>query len=491
MKNTLQFPRNFSRSVRLITLALLALGLAVRAQAQTLNYFADFDGKNGSVPGPVIQGTDGNFYGTTFEGGAYSQGNVFRVTPTGKLNSIYSFCSQPNCADGQRPESAPVLGSDGNLYGVTNSGGSSANSGVVYKMTLGGKITTLYSFCATPRPCNDGQYPTGVIQASDGNFYGTTESGGKFGSGTIFQISPSGAFKLLYTFCSLANCADGGIPLFPPMQGSDGNLYGATNGGGTAEGESGVVYELTPDGAFKVLQNFCYPFSATCYTGAYPTRLVQDADGNFFGTTTTGGSYNSGTVFEITSTGKFIGLHRFTYSGRVAATWGLTLASDGNLYGVATDNANFASATSNVPNIYGIIFRITPAGEFTTLASFYDAPIGPLFQGTDGNLYGTTDEGGPGDSGYGYGTVFKLSIGSNPLVKTVPGAGKAGQSIIVLGNHLTGATGVTFNGLSAEFKVESDTYIRATVPAGATTGVVAVATPAGTLNSSPQFVVMK
>jgi uncharacterized repeat protein (TIGR03803 family) len=204
------------------------------------------------------------------------------------------------------------------------------------------------------------------------------------------------------------------------MQGSDGNLYGGTNAGGNGGGE---VYQLTLDGTFKVLQNFCYDFSDTCFTGAYPTRLVQDDQGNFFGTAANGGSYNSGTVFEITSTNKFVGLHRFTFGGRVAASWGLTLASDGNLYGVATDNDNFASAIGNyVPNIYGIIFRITPAGEFTTLASFYNGPGGPLFQGTDGNLYGTTAEGGPGDSGYGYGTVYKLSIGSSPMVKTVPTA---------------------------------------------------------------------
>jgi uncharacterized repeat protein (TIGR03803 family) len=466
--------------------AVLTFSLSVCAQAQTLTYLANFNGKNGSVPGPVIQATDGNFYGTTFSGGAHSQGNVFRMTPTGKLNSIYSFCSLPNCADGQSPESAPVLGSDGNLYGVTNSGGS-ANSGVVYKMTLGGKITTLYSFCAT-RPCNDGQYPTGVIQASDGNLYGTTSSGGKFNSGTIFQISPSGAFKLLYTFCSLANCADGGIPLFPPMQGSDGNLYGGANAGGNA---GGVVYELTQAGTLNVLQNFCYGFSSTCYTGAYPTRLVQDDQGNLFGTAANGGSYNSGTVFEITSTDKFIGLHRFTFSGRVAAIWGLTLASDGNLYGVATDNATFASATGNKPNVYGIIFRITPAGDFTTLASFYDAPNGPLFQGTDGNLYGTTGEGGPGNSGYGYGTVFKLSIGSSPMVETVPVAGKVGTQVLILGNHLTGTSSVTFSGVAAAFTVESDTYIKATVPKGATTGPVSVVTPSGMLNGNPQFVVTK
>jgi uncharacterized repeat protein (TIGR03803 family) len=272
------------------------------------------------------------------------------------------------------------------------------------------------------------------------------------------------------------------------MQGSDGNLYGGTNAGGNGGGE---VYQLTLDGTFKVLQNFCYDFSDTCFTGAYPTRLVQDDQGNFFGTAANGGSYNSGTVFEITSTNKFVGLHRFSYSGGVAPIWGLTLASDGNLYGVGTNDANFAGVVGNVPNIYGIIFRITPAGEFTTLASFYDGPGGPLYQATDGQLYGTTGEGGPGNSGYGYGTVFKLSIASGPLVKTVPAAGKVGRSVLILGNGLSGTTGVTFNGVQAAFTVESDTYIRATVPKGATTGTVSVFTPAGTLNSNPQFVVMR
>src|SRR5258708_8743666 len=113
----------------------LTFSLAVGAQAQTVTYLANFNGKNGSGPGPVIQATDGNFYGTTVHGGAYSQGNVFRSTPTGKLSSIYSFCSQTGCADGQYPITAPILGTDGNLYGVTSSG--DTNAGTVYKMTLG------------------------------------------------------------------------------------------------------------------------------------------------------------------------------------------------------------------------------------------------------------------------------------------------------------------------------------------------------------------
>jgi uncharacterized repeat protein (TIGR03803 family) len=481
-----------AKSLRTLGVALACAAItfshAVCAQAQTVTYLANFNGRNGSVPGPVIQATDGNFYGTTFAGGTHSKGNVFRMTPTGEITSIYSFCSQANCADGQAPFTAPVLGSDGNLYGVTSLGGK--NAGVIYKLTLGGKITILHTFCSSS--CDDGDDPTGLTLGSDGNFYGTTTSDGKFDSGTVFQISPTGNFKLLHTFCSLANCADGGIPTFPPMQGSDGKLYGGTNAGGTGGfNGGGEIYQLALDGTFKVIQNFCYGFSETCFTGAYPSGLLQDDQGNFFGTNSNGGSYDSGTVFEITSTNKFVGLHRFIYGGKVAPSWGLTLASDGNLYGVATDDANFASATGNKPSIYGIIFRITPAGEFTTLASFYNGPSGPLFQGTDGNLYGTTGEGGPGDSGYGYGTVYKISIGSSPMVKTVPTAGKVGKQVLILGNGLTGTSSVTFSSVPAAFTVESDTYIKATVPKGATTGVVSVVTPAGTLNSNPQFVVTK
>jgi uncharacterized repeat protein (TIGR03803 family) len=469
--------------------AALAFSMAACAQAQIVINLANFDGKNGSGPVGLIQATDGNFYGTTELGGAHGKGTVFRMTPTGQITSIYSFCEQANCADGQRPITAPVLGSDGNLYGVTNTGGSHAKSGTIYKMTLDGKITTLHVFSCPTSACADGQYPTGIVEASDGYFYGTATNGGEFNSGTIFRISPTGRFELLHTFCSAANCADGGIPLFPPIQASDGNFYGGTNAGGGRDvaTQGGVVYKLTPGGTLTVVQDFCYGFSDTCLTGAYPTRLVQDAKGNFFGTTASGGSYNSGTAFEITSTGQFVGLHRFTYSGGVDAATGLILASDGNLYGVALDNANFAGE----PGGHGIIFEITAAGEFATLATFEDCPIGPLFQGTDGSFYGVTGLGGKGNSGYGFGTVYRLSNGLSPFARTVPAAAKAGKTVLILGNNLTGSSSVTFNGVAAKFTVVSDTYIKTTVPAGATTGAVSVVTPTGTLNSNPQFIVTK
>ncbi len=461
-----------------------AFGLLGFAQAQTVTTLVKFNGSNGWQPfGPVVQATDGNFYGTTaFGGNGY--GNVYQVTPSGKVTSIYSFCSETNCADGQTPETPPILGSDGNLYGVTLAGGSSGN-GVFYRMTLAGRITVLHSFCSSSG-CTDGANPSGVMQASDGNFYGSA-SGGTQGVGMIFKISPSGNLTTTYTFCSQANCADGAYVGFPPIQGIDGNFYGVTDGGGTESG--GVLYELTASGTYKVLYNFC--LTGSCPGGSIPNTIVQDSKGNFFGTTLSGGSFIAGTAFEFTSAGTYKVLHNFSASG-VGQAQALTLASDGNLYGMTGGGSPLDGGDG-----VGSIFEITPAGRFTSLYTFCNCgnptngynPEGALFQGTDGNFYETTIFGGT--SGQNYGTVFKLSKGLSPLVETVPVAGKVGKKIIILGNGLKGSTSVTFSGKAAAFTVVSDTEITATVPSGATTGTVSVVTQTGTLKSNPQFVVTK
>jgi uncharacterized repeat protein (TIGR03803 family) len=271
-----------------------AFSLAVCAQAQTITYIADFNGTNGWLPfSSVVQGTDGNFYGTTSEN--FGNGNVFQATPAGGLRSIYRFCSQPNCSDGIDPTSL-ILGSDGNLYGTTGAGGSDAGSmygsGTIFKMTLSGSLTTLYTFC-TVSPCTDGENPKGLTLASDGNFYGTAD-GGAFLGGTVFRLSPSGEFSVLYSFCALANCADGGGPSFPPIQGTDGNFYGTTSGGGTLEG--GVAYQLTPSGKYTVLHDFCNDSSGNCPDGNYLPTITQGADGNFYGITEVGGHSDNGVV---------------------------------------------------------------------------------------------------------------------------------------------------------------------------------------------------
>jgi uncharacterized repeat protein (TIGR03803 family) len=470
-----------------LTCAACCFSLALRAQAQTVTDVANFDGVTGHLPQgqTIMQATNGRFYGTTVAGGVYGMGNMYELTPGGKLSNFYSFCSLPKCADGASPSASPILGSDGNIYGVTAGGGSDAvyanGSGTVYKMTLDGEITTLYTFCPTA-PCTDGSTPTGMIQASDGNFYGSTYFGGSTNSGTIFQLTPTGEFKSLHSFCSAANCPDGQSRNFPPIQGNNGNFYGTGYDGGSG---GGVFYELTASGTYKVLYDFCYTNFGDCPGGSLPNPIVQDASGNFFGTTNDGGNRGFGVAFEMTAAGEYKVLQNFNY----ATTYnyeGLTLANDGNLYGTTLFAANGTNA--------GTIVEITPGGVTKELYAFssgslsgYD-PWSPLFQATDGNLYGSTNYGG-GKGGYG--TIFKLSNGLSQLVKTVPVRGSAGASVIVLGNGLTGSNSVTFNGVEASFTVESDTCIKATVPEGATTGVVSVVTPSRTLNSYPQFAVTK
>jgi uncharacterized repeat protein (TIGR03803 family) len=461
--------------------AALTLSLAVCAQSQTVTFLYQFTGEQ-AIATSLIQGTDGNFYGAA-GAGAFDEGQIFRMTPSGELTTVYSFCARTNCPDGNTPVPL-MLASDGNFYGETWGGGA-YNLGTIFRMTLDGKITTLYSFCSSSG-CGNGLYTHGVIQASDGNFYGSTPLGGVGNNGILFRISSTGAFKLLYTFCSLAICTDGSGPGYPPIEASDGNFYGVTAYGGISDG--GVFYRLTPEGAYKVLYNFCN-YDVSCETGnrtgSRPQAVVQDTNGNFLGTTLNGGNINNdGTIFEITPPNQYQVLHRFDSNNEYPA-YGLTLANDGNFYGATEDNGYTGDGT---------IFEFTPESVYTPLFTFeccnegYDPAYGPLFQGTDGSLYGTTLYSAGACC---YGTIFSLSNNLSPLVETAPLAGKVGQSVLILGNNLTGSSSVTFNGVAAKFTVESDTYIKATVPTGATTGTVSVVTPSGTLKSNPQFLVTK
>ena len=461
----------------------LTFSLSVRAQAQTLTYLAVFDGTNGNEPSSVIQATDGNFYGATTYGQASEYGNVVKITPAGEVSTLYNFCSKPHCTDGAWPETPPILGSDGNFYGVTSAGGSDlgngGGSGTVYKLTLAGVLTTLHTFC-TVDPCLDGQNPVGIMQAADGNLYGTTYSAGQYNAGTLFKITTAGEFSVLHSFCSQSNCADGQWPRSAPIQGSDGNLYGTTQEGGKAD--AGVLYDLTPAGRFNVVHTFLCAYT-TCPRGGDPITVVQDPEGNLFGATEFGGIYGDGTLFEITSTHEFINLQSFTYGPETSPT-GLTLANDGNFYG----------ATEGI-NGLGTIFQLTPKGAYTTLYNFTSqsgssAPYTGISQAPDGNFYGGVLDYSV-DGFNSNGAIYRFSNNLSPLVETNPTMGPVGTSVLILGNNLTGTTSVTFNGVEAKFTVESDTYIKATVPKGAMTGTVSVVTTTGTLNSNPQFVVTK
>ena len=483
-----------------VVLILLCAAFAIAAPAQTFTALADLDGANGSSPlrNALVQGTDGNFYGTAFSGGAFGKGSVYKVTKDGTISLVYSFCALAHCADGAEPSSPLVVGADGNFYGTTQGGGSGTEpAGTFFKLTPGGTLTTLHNFCSLPY-CPDGGGPTGaLVLAFDGNFYGVaSQFGNSSGSGTIFKITPAGTLTTLYNFCSKTDCTDGSRPLAGLVQARDGSFYGTTEGGTTG---NGTVFRFTPTGQFKNLYTFCTV--SGCPDGNNPYGpLVVTASGNIYGTAAGGGQGadgSGGTVFEMTSAGTFSVVYRFCSATNCddgsGPQSGLILGSDGQLYG-STDEGGF--------NGKGTAFRITSAGASVRLHSFYSTdgayPMSALVQSTDGSLYGDTSNGGPTDRTncsnagppFGCGTVFHLSLDLKPFVKTAQPSGAVGDSIIILGNGLTGSTTVAFNGTAAAFSVVSDTEITASVPTGATTGTIQVATPTTILTSNTAFHVL-
>jgi len=351
----------------------------------TLHSFA---GSDGAYPyAGLIQGSDGNFYGTTFQGGANSNGTAFKMDSSGAVTTLHSFAGQR--LDGAYPSAGLVQGSDGNFYGTTQQGGVT-NDGTVFKMDASGAVTTLHSFVGQPL---DGRRPyAGLIQGSDGNFYGTTLYGGTTDRGTVFKITLSGAFTLLYSFAG----SDGWYPYAGLIQGSDGNFYGTTyfGGAGTTTFGNGTVFKITLSGAFTSLYSFAGSDGARPLAG-----LIQGRDGNFYGTTTNGGAAGTGTVFKITLSGAFTSLYSFAGGDGANPYAGLIQGSDGNFYGTTAHGG----ATNQ-----GTVFKMDSSGATTTLHSFAGSDGATTFtgliQGSDGNFYGTTTNGGANSNG----TVFKM-----------------------------------------------------------------------------------
>jgi uncharacterized repeat protein (TIGR03803 family) len=473
---------------------LLGATTVIVSPAQTLTTLFSFDRyTSGAFPsGSLVQGFDGNFYGTTFEGGANNSGTVFKITPSGTLTTLYSFCAQTKCMDGSDPYEGLVQATDGNFYGTTYSGGrgncNGSLCGTVFKITPSGTLTTLYSFCAQTN-CPDGGLPyAALVQATDGNFYGTTTVGGISnpscgfdGCGTVFKITPSGTLTRLYEFCAQAHCTDGMSPYTGLVQAADGHLYGTTAGGG--ENGFGTIFKVIRSGTVMTLHSFHRG------DGDDPSGLVQATDGNFYGTTSHGGSTgNYGTVYKVTP-GGMLTADPFHGTDGADPGAGVVQATDGNFYG--TTDFGGSGRNCNPTGGCGTVFKIGPGGARMTLYSFCvqafcpdgGLPFAGLLQATDGNFYAATSQGGT----LGYGTVFRLSVGLGPFVKTLPTSGKVGTAVIILGTNLTDATSVDFNGTAATFTVVSTSEITTTVPTGATTGMVQVTTPIGTLLSNVAF----
>ena len=468
----------------------------VSLPAQTFKSLVSFDFTDGATPQGLVQVTNGYLYGTTQGGGQNSSGTVFKMTPHGALTTVHNFCSQTNCADGEYPNPL-IQATNGYLYGTTEEGGM-YGVGTIFRMTPSGTLTTLYSFCLQVN-CADGAQPLGtLVQASNGNLYGTTYDGGSAASfvgsaGTVFKITPGGTLTTVYRFCSLTNCADGSTPYAGLIQATNGDLYGTTAVGG-ANGE-GTVFKLTPSGVLTTLYSFCS--KTDCADGENPEfGLVQATNGDFYGTTVNGGANNNnGTVFEITPGGKLTTLYSFCSQTKCAdgATPKSELVqADGNFYGTTEYGGDPMDGS------FGTIYEITTGGSLTTLYSFGGdgvqmgfEPFAALLQDTNGDLYGTTISGGTSTACQnGCGTVFSLSVSLSPFVRTLPTASLVGAAVKILGSGLTGATSVSFNGTSAVFTVVSSAEITTTVPTGATTGAVQVVTPGGTLSSNVPFRVL-
>ncbi len=370
---------------------------AFASQAQTLNVLGQFNYSNGSTPATphgasIIEGPDGNFYGTTSSGGAATCGTVFQMTPAGVITTLHSFNYS---VDGCSPESGVTLGSDGSLYGTTELS--------IFKVTLSGTFTPLYM-----QGTNGPHLLNGLIQASDGNFYGTASEGGSGNAGMIFRITPSGTLTALINF---SGTATGGAPQGPLIQASDGNLYGTTSSGGV---DGGTVFKMTLDGTLTTIYNFCE--TSGCPDGVSPyTGLVQAKDGNLYGTTA-GSENGSGTIFKMTLGGTLTTLYTFCPQGLSACPDGdsalgsLIQGKDGNLYGTTSNEAKFDQS--------GTLFQVTTSGALTTLHQFCSQsgcadgsnPQGSLFQASDGTLYGATNSGGVDD----FGVIFSLKPPAGP-----------------------------------------------------------------------------
>jgi uncharacterized repeat protein (TIGR03803 family) len=382
--------RPAQRSTNRASVGALLLGIFCAASAQgQYEVLHTFNLSDGASPISLIQGSDGNFYGTAAHGGNYNRGTLFRMSPGGVVTVLHHF----DGSDGAEPARRLVEGSDGNFYGTTTEGGAS-NLGAIFRMSPACAFDVLHHFSSA-----DGEYPGGLIEASDGNYYGTTYYGGSSGCGTVFRMSSSGIMEVpvLHSF----TCPDGG-PDDRLLEGSDGNFYGTT------WGNPGMIYRMTPAGSVTVLHHFANAEGGNHSIGG----LVEGSDGYYYGTNS--GNFDGdeflGSVFRISASGGFETLHLFHPSEGSEPSSSLIVGSEGSLYG---RNANAA-------------FRVSPSGGFSVLRFLGFGRDDGLIEGKNGFLYGGAA-----------GEIFRLSAGNSA-------AATAGQSVTVsTAPQMPGYAGVT------------------------------------------------
>lgn len=531
-----------SQSLRKLMLALFAGGLVLSLASDNLNaqtytdlhnFNCSTEGCSPQYPALLAQGRDGNLYGTMFHGGTYNYGTVFKATPDGPVSTVtvlYTF--DGNLGIGVNAHSGLTLGTDGNFYGTTAKGGLGA--GTIFRITPAGAIQTLYSFTGnTSSPPYDGGEPFAPpIQGKDGNYYGVTMSGtaykitatGKFTplshsipywspapvlqaadskfygvdfqyKGTVFRFLP---FKIVHPFGG----AEGSNPYGPLVQSSDGNFYGTASSGGPFQNGSGTVFEMTPKGVVTPIHAF--DRNNKINEGYSPAAgLLEATDGNFYGSTQygggAGGACSCGVLFKLTKSGVYTVLHTFdsgqgfvpqatllqhTNGKMYAVTFGSSY-DGGVLYSLDMGLAPFVKLMTTQGNA-GQIVQILGQGFTGTTAVMFGT--GSASFTVDSDTYMTAVVPATGTTGYVTVTAPSGALTSSktfkviPVIKSfTPTNGPVGTQVTITGSGFVGATKVTFGGVKAtSYTVNSGTQITATVPTGAMTGKIAVTTPGGT-----------
>lgn len=415
------------------SLALLSPIKTIAQPTVTFTTLVSFNGTNGSSPrGELMLGLDGNFYGTTAHGGTNNSnaGTVFRISLDGSLTSLVSF----DTVNGWEPECGLTSDLQGNLYGCSTAGGTNAypyggNSGNIFEFTAGETLISTLSFNNV-----NGAFPQGRLQLGrDGNFYGTTQTGGTnldtqtvdtnidvygIGDGTVFRITPDGKLTSLFEF----NWTNGSFPVAALLLGQDGSIYGTTQNGGPNDGY-GTVFKLATNGTLTTLVSFNGTNGAGPAAGPLPGR-----DGNLYGTTMTGGTNMNvgvlgirndtnavlgyGTLYRLSADGTLTTLVYFNSTNGAYPQGSLLFGPDGNIYGTTSGYPGWAGN--------GSVFQLKPDGTLNTLVLFNGTnganPYAGLTLGPDGNLYGTTYSGGQ----YGDGTIFRLTVPMAPVLQSIP-----------------------------------------------------------------------
>ncbi len=440
-------------TVRSPLVASILLAVAAQAPAAPLATLHSFSGPDGNQPhAGLILGSDGNFYGTTLLGGTgvNPAGTVFRMTPNGDVTTLYTFSFQ---VTGDEPFAGVVEGSDGAFYGTTR--GSGAYLGNVFRVTSTGVFTDLHGFTGYFGGL-DGSHPqASLLQVGNGVFYGVTLDGGTFGSGTVFRVTSNADYMKLHSF----EVADmGTAPTAALVDGGDGKLYGTT---------SSNVFSVATDGTVANVYKFAQGEGA----GA-ASSLVLGNDGKLYGTTSAGGQHSLGTLYRITTSGAYALLHSFANDGTdgYGPQGALIQAGDGSFYGTTVSGGRIG---------VGTVFRLATDG---TVATIYDfavngtdgfSPFGGLVEGADGDLYGTTDGGGTSSDG----TVFRLSLAAPPpttSTSTIPVTTTTGSTSVTTTSTVpvtttTGVTVVTTTSSAPATTAARPTTTTATTPSPTTT----------------------